>query len=286
LALLLLASACSGGSPGDGKPPPIDADSHSHIVVVVMENREASDILGNPEAPFINSLARKYTRTSAYYAITHPSLPNYIALLGGSTFGITEDCDDCRASGPNLLDQLDHAGIRWKGYMEDLPNPCFLGVSSGRYAMRHDPFMYFPDIRTDPARCRRVVPYTELAADASSGSLPPFAFVAPNLCDDMHDCGIASGDTWLRSFMREVTPALGPTGVVVLTFDEGTTDSGCCEKAAGGNILTVVAGPGAERGQVVTESLDHYSLLRGIEEEWKLPLLGEAACPCTKPMPL
>lgn len=127
----------------------------------------------NPAAPFLNQLAARGALATNYHAVTHPSLPNYLALLGGSTFGIGDDCTECEATGDNLALQLSRAGTSWRAYMGGLPSPCFPGATSGDYAKRHNPFMYFPSIAEDPGRCARVVPQTRLDADLRRGPLRP-----------------------------------------------------------------------------------------------------------------
>ncbi len=131
--------------------------------MIVLENEEYAGVIGSHAAPYINALARRYSLAAASYAITHPSLPNYLTLTGGSTFGIDSDCTGCHARGAGLAGQLAHAGISWRAYMEDLPHPCFLGASAGDYAKKHDPFAYYPGVTGDPAQCRRIVGLGELS---------------------------------------------------------------------------------------------------------------------------
>jgi hypothetical protein len=256
----------------------------AHIAVLVMENRGYDELIGNPSAPYLNSLARTYGLATNSYAITHPSFPNYLALTSGSTQGQTEPCGECHFDVPNLAGQLQAAGISWKAYMEDLPSPCFTGEEAGFYARKHDPFMYYDDVTGDPEACRRVVPMTQLNDDLHSGTLPRFVWVTPNLCNDMHDCGVATGDDFLARTVPSLLDGLGADGVLLLTWDEGISNDGCCEKAAGGRIVTIVAGPGAEQGFASGKPHDHYSVLRTIEEAFGLPLLGDAACACSASM--
>jgi hypothetical protein len=243
-----------------------------------MENHEFGSIIGSSEAPFLNDLASRSAVLTHYDAVAHPSLPNYLALLGGSTFGITSDCTDCTVNAPNLVDQLSSAGIGWRAYMEDLPSPCFTGTSSDGYVLRHDPFLYFDDVRTDPGRCANVVPYPQLATDAAAGRLPPFVWITPNLCHDMHDCSVRAGDSWLAQAVPGVMPSLAHDGVLIVVWDEGTTDAGCCgATSGGGRVVAIVGGPGAEPGATVDTAANHYSMLALIETELGLPLLAHAS---------
>jgi hypothetical protein len=215
------------------------------------------------------------------YAVSHPSLPNYLALTGGSTFGISDDCTGCAVHATGLADQLQSAGISWKAYMEGLPWPCFTGSGSGEYAKKHDPFLYYTAVAKDPAACAHVVPLMELRTDERSGTLPRFIWITPNLCHDMHDCGVWTGDRFLRGLVPGLLRALGPNGLLFLTWDEGSDDSGCCEVASGGHVATIVAGPGARSGARLNSPSDHYSMLQTIEDLLGLPRLRGAACGCT-----
>ncbi len=217
----------------------------AHIAVIVMENEEYSDIIGSPATPYINRLAHQYALASSMFAITHPSLPNYLALTGGSTFQISSDCTSCAVHQPGLAGQLDAAHISWKAYMEDLPRPCFAGGGAGEYAKKHDPFMYYADISGQRARCANVVPLTQLATDERERTLPTFIWITPNLCHDMHDCPTAQGDRFLSELVPPLLATLGARGLLFITWDEGLTDDGCCRLASGGHIATIVAGPGA-----------------------------------------
>jgi phosphatidylinositol-3-phosphatase len=254
----------------------------AHIAVILMENEEYSGIIGSPSAPFINALARRYALATGMYAISHPSLPNYLALTGGSTFGIQSDCTGCSVSATSLVDQLERAHVSWKAYMEDLPHPCFTGASSGEYAKKHDPFAYYTRITNNPPRCSHVVPLGRLGADERGHTLPRFIWITPNLCHDMHDCSVSTGDRFLARLVPTLLRSLGRNGVLFLTWDEGSSDAGCCHLASGGHIATIVAGPGARPGVRITTPTDHYSVLQTIEDLFGLPRLRGAACHCTE----
>jgi phosphatidylinositol-3-phosphatase len=283
LTLVALAVGCGSATAGRplalGPPASLPSSTRSHIAVVVLENREYPEVIGSGLAPYVNSLASRYGLATASYAVTHPSLPNYLALTSGATHGIESDCTSCRVSAPNIVDQLEAARLSWKAYMEDLPHPCFLGASAGGYAKKHDPFAYYTDISSNPARCKRIVPLTALASDLRSGTLPAYSFISPNLCDDGHDCSLATADRFLARTMPAVIHELGPHGFLVLTWDEGTLDTGCCGGAHGGRIATIVAGPAVVRGARGAQPLDHYGVLATIERALGLPLLAHAADP-------
>ena len=288
--LLMLLAGCGGASkalPIQTRPSPVArpaAGPPAHIAVIVVENHEFGDIIGpgaGGHAPYINSLARRYGLATGMYAITHPSLPNYLALTGGSTFGIDSDCTDCSVGATSIVDQLERAHLSWRAYMEDLPRPCFTGSSAGDYAKKHDPFAYYTRVTRDRARCSDIVPLTRLAADERAGALPRFAWISPNLCHDMHDCSVSTGDRFLAGLVPALLRALGPRGLLFLTWDEGSSDDGCCRLASGGHIVTIVAGGGARAHGRLATPTDHYSVLQTIEDLLGLGRLRGAACPCT-----
>jgi hypothetical protein len=270
--------------PTQTRPPPelrLTSGRPAHVAVVVMENTEYGDVIGSRSAPYINGLARTYGLATRSYAITHPSLPNYLALTGGSTFGISSDCTDCSVPGGGLGGQLQSRHISWKAYMEGLPHPCFTAAGAGDYAKKHDPFVYHRALVRDRAACQKVVSLNALHRDEASRSLPTFVWITPNLCHDVHDCDLRTGDRFLAGMLPPLLRYLGKNGLLFLTFDEGTSDNGCCRLAAGGHIVTIAAGPGARRGARLSTPVDHYSLLQTIEDLLDLPRLGGAACGCT-----
>jgi hypothetical protein len=219
------------------------------------------------------------------YGIRHPSLPNYLALIGGGTFGIASDCTHCLVGGSELTSQLESRGYTWRAYMEGMPKRCFKGAESGLYAKKHNPFVYFRRIVGDPERCANVVRYRRLGDDLRNGRLPDFAFITPDLCNDTHDCSIATGDRYLEHIVPALLRELGPHGILFVTYDEGRDDSGCCGNAAGGRIPTVVAGPDVRRGETaVGKKYSLYSVLRTIEEGFGLPLLRHAGDASTRAM--
>jgi hypothetical protein len=270
MLICLGALAVAATAPGAGA-------ATSRVAVIVMENKEAGDVLSNPSSRYVNALARRYGLATRSFAIGHPSLPNYLALTSGSTHGIASDCTDCHVGAPNIVDQLERAHRSWKGYMEGLPAPCSTVASHGRYAKKHDPFLYYDDVLRQPRRCRKVVGFDQLRADLRRAALPAFSFISPDLCHDTHDCDIGTGDRFLAALVPQVLRRLGPHGFLVLTWDEGTSSAGCCGDAHGGRVVTVVAGPDVRRGARMARPVDHYGLLRTIESALGLGWLGEAA---------
>jgi len=268
--------------------------SFSHVFIIVMENKGYSEIIGSAEAPYINQLAGTYASATHYYAISHPSLPNYLALASGSTQGLTDDCSNCSFDVRNLVDQLEGQQKSWKAYMEDVPDPCFNGVSAGPvdfvgsplYARKHNPWMYFKDISGNPQRCNQVVPLTQFTSDLQKNQLPDFVWITPNLVHDMHDGSIRDGDSWLASFVPQIldSAAWKDNGVLFVLWDEGQGDAGCCGDASGGQTLALVIAAKGKRAFQSEVDYTHYSVLRTIEEGWQLGILGGAGDPGTHPM--
>ena len=263
--LLVLFAILAGRATAAAPVPSID-----HVVVIVFENKESTMVLGNRAAPTFNAYGRRYARLTRYYGVTHPSLPNYLALVSGSTQGITTNCTDCVIDATSLADTIEASGRTWKTYAEGLPVPGYLGAGSGLYAKKHNPFAYFRGIAEDPARRARIVPLSQLGRDVRAGALPSFSLVVPDLCHSMHDCSVSVGDTWLRSQIGKFVKL--PNTVVFVVFDEGSTNI-----RGGGHTVALAVGKAVRPGSRYTGVTGHYGVLRTIEQAWGLPLLGRSA---------
>ena len=288
VALALVVGACNSGHAGAASAP-VPAQSKpspgSRAIVVMMENKERGSVMGASAAPYVNRLARRYASPRSYFGVSHPSLPNYLALIGGSTFGLHSDCTGCNQGATNLVDQLEQAGISWKAYMEGMPRRCYSGGSYRRYAKKHNPFAYFKTVTSDPARCAKIVPATQLKKDLAAGTLPQFVFITPDLCNDTHDCSVAHGDRYLSKLVPPLLKQLGPRGFLVVSWEEGDSNAGCCGGIArGGRVPVVVAGPRVKRGASPSTAYSHYSMLRTIEDAFGLPHLRNAGSPQTRPL--
>jgi hypothetical protein len=241
--------------------------------VFMVENHTLGEM--QAQMPWTSALARQYGYATAYRALTHPSLPNYLAIAGGSTFGIQDDANPSShpISGPSVFGAALASGQTSRVYAEDMPGTC-VTAPSGEYAVKHNPWAYFVDER---ASCSRYdVPLTPLADDARAGTLPDAGMVIANMCHIGHDCPLATADTWLRD---EVGPVLaGPdftSGrlVVVITADED-------DQSGDNTVLTVVASADMPAHQVVSTPLTHLSLSRLYAEVLGFaPLRGAATAP-------
>ena len=250
-------------SPSATELPPGSVPRFDHIVVVVMENRGYADVIGNPQAPYLNSLSRQGLTMTQSFAITHPSEPNYLALFSGSTHGLTSDACISPSAGPNLASELSAAGYSFIGYSESLPQAGYTGCSSGSYARKHNPWVNFANL---PSSVNQ--PLTAFPSDYNH--LPTVSFVIPNLTHDMHDGTVEQGDQWLHDNLGGyVTWAYTHHSLMIVTWDE---DDG----AKANQIPTIFVGAALLSGTDDTR-ISHYTVLRTIEDSYGLPLLGASA---------
>src|ERR1051325_5562607 len=161
------------------------------VFVIMLENHSKKSVIGDPNTPFITSLAHKYGEAANYFGVTHPSEPNYVAMISGSNWFTNNDDPNNRFDHTNLVDDLTAAHISWGGYMEAMPaNDPLTDFWPSRvdplYASKHNPFALFTDIRNDPSRVANLTPYTDLAGDLNSRHAPRFVYIIPDQCNDMH----------------------------------------------------------------------------------------------------
>lgn len=296
LMLFIFMTACSVQHPNTATPapivPPLSEPAPTpnaaipyfdHVVVMIFENREYDSVIDNSDAPTINQLAKDNTLLTQFYAPTHPSLPNYIAMIGGDTYGYIETCTNCPVTATNLADLLERNGQTWMTYQESMPSDCAMTDPKGDYVSKHNPFMYFTSILNDKERCNEhVEELPSLADDAAANKLADFIFITPNLCNSGHDCDIKESDAWLKSTLPPLQEALqreSDNYLIIITWDEGQTKKSCCglPAEAGGRIATILISPHAKTNFEDNTPYSSYSLLRTISEAWGLPLLGHAA---------
>jgi phospholipase C len=320
-------SSASRSGPSLGVPP------LKHVFVIMMENTSYNDLLspGNPNTAFIQQLAANNGLATNYFGVTHVSLPNYIATTSGQTWGSNSD-DVAQAPAfdhQNLVDQLEAAGVSWKAYMEGLPfaGDLVTETPDGLYVRKHNPFLMYPDVYTNPSRAGNVVPLTQLSTDLSTGKVPQFVWITPNICNDMHggapSCPFPSsptdplqaalyqdGDNFLRTWVTAITQSKAWTGhsAIFITWDEGgfedespfgptdispgpdspilpatpanPTTGGGGDLAGGttyggGHVPMIVVARGVGH-RVDSTFAGHYSLLQTIEQNFRMPLLGNA----------
>jgi len=235
-----------------------------HVVVVVMENEGWGAIIGNPAAPYINSLAATGANFSQAYAVTHPSQPNYLSLFSGTNQGVTDDsCPHHFVGIPNLGSQMIAAGFSFGGYSEDLPSVGYTGCSVASYHRRHNPWVNFDTV---PSASNR--PFSAFPTDYSM--LPRLSFVVPNLCNDMHDCPIATGDAWLSAHLDGYAQWAGShASLLVVLWDED-------DYSGSNRVPEIFVGATVQPG-TYAETFDHYDTLRTLEDMFGLAPLGNAA---------
>jgi phospholipase C len=278
--LLLLASvtvtlavAASGSNRAQSATAPCGTKAvtvYTHVVVIVMENHGYDAIIGRPAAPYINSLAKQCGLATDYFAITHPSLPNYLAMTAGTTAGVTDD--KLPSAHPlSNLSIFSQEGSSWRSYEESMPSNCYLKNSSdGLYVAHHNPAAYYTNIRT--ACQSQDVPLPSTPSFSSA-----YTTVEPNMCHTMSSCSVTAGDGWLKAFVPKVlaSPEYKNGNLVLfLTWDEGGGRTGS------NRVPLIVVGPTVPAGLPVSTNLTHYGLLLTVEQ-----LLGKTclanACSAT-----
>lgn len=247
--------------------------------MVVEENHSYEQVIGNSAMPYLNSLAQQGALATQYYAMMHPSLPNYFALTTSGTWA-TDDNFPGPLSADNLAREITAAGKTWKSYAEDLPSPGYLGTTVGNYIKHHNPFAYFTDVVSDSNQAANIVPFTQFSADLNAGALPAFSFVIPNALDDAHDCPagvtcsdadlLSRADQWLKTNIAPLLSAsqFQKSGVLVIVFDESTLSD---LRNAGGRVPLVAIGPRAKAGAQSAATYNHVNTLKSVCEVLALP---------------
>ena len=260
--------------------------SHAHVphfrkvAVLFLENHGYSQIIGSPQAPYLNRLADHGALATDYYAIGHPSLPNYLALTTGSTQGVTSDCNACENTAPSLPGQLEASHISWKAYFQSLPAAGFAGNGIGSYSKHYNPFAYSEQVGEGPIARQHEVDFGTLRRDLSRHSLPRFSWITPNLLNDGHNASIRASDRFASRLVPRIVHALGPGGVLFVTWDEAQGVTG----PAGGHVALIATGPGARHHVRTDGAVDHYSLLATLEGGLGLAPLGHAASASVGPL--
>src|SRR2546423_484952 len=258
--LCLVAAAL----PAHASTRPAALPAYDHIVVVIEENHSFTEVIGNANAPYLTSLANGGAKMTRSFAVTHPSEPNYIALFSGSTQGITDDSCPHTFSAENLGHQLIAAGKTFAGYSEGMPSIGYTGCTSGRYARKHNPWVDFSNV---PSSANKR--FSDFPTDLTT--LPKLSFVVPDLCNDMHDCGVSTGDTWLKNHLGGVRPLReAANSPLLVTFDEA-------DRSASNRIPTLFSRAHVAAG-TYAEHVTHYTVLRTLQS---LTGLGCAANSCS-----
>ncbi len=263
LGLLILASGVALADSGD---PGVDGYPFKKVLIVIFEN---TDYQGAVSQPFFAKFAKDGALLSNLLAETHPSQPNYLALVSGDTYGVTND-NKVNLNARHVGDLLEAKGKSWKIYLEDYPGNCFTGAYSGKYVRRHNPFISFLNVQQDAARCTaHLVSSDTFQTDAESGNLPDFSLYVPNRINDGHDLGVGYADRWFSSTFGSLlqNPKFMQGLLVIATFDEA-------EGAGPNRIYTAFRGDMVKPGSQFPAQASHYSLLKMIEDAFGLGNLG------------
>lgn len=281
--LLLTIFASCGGNPSSSGTSSAFSPANSstglgagipqlqHLVIVVLENADYTDVVGSPSAPYINRLIAKGGLASNYFAVVHPSIGNYFAMTTGAV-PTTDDSFTGIVSIDNVVRELTSSSKTWKVYAQSLPSPGYLGSDVYPYLRRHNPFSYLSDVQGSTARAANIVDFDQFSADISAGQLPAYSFVVPDAQHDAHDCPgiatnlicdisvrIAQADNWLSGAMPQLLSSaqFQQDGLLVIVFDESRDDG----TNGGGRVMALLVGTGVKAGYVGGGQYNHYSLL-------------------------
>jgi hypothetical protein len=252
-------AAPPAGGPSTTIASPSLTFQSSLVAVIVMENQSPGDVL---DLPYLRSLTQRGAVLNNYRAVAHPSLPNYLALTSGSTWGLRDDDYHTLPNGPDLGQELSTAHIPWRAYMESMTNGCM--DSPSPYAVKHNPFAYYG------GSCPpKVVPFGNLGHDLSGPSAPRFVWITPNLCNDDHDCDPAVGDRWLSTVVPAIVaaPGFAEHGLLAIVWDEG---------AHGADQAPAVILSPDLIAHGTSSAYDHYSVLAAVEDRLGMLRLGHA----------
>jgi acid phosphatase len=249
--LIALVLACEPSRPAI---PPA-----GHVFLVTEENHDYADAIDSASMPYLDSLARQYGLATQYYANTHPSIGNYF-MLGTGEIITNDDSYSTIVTVDNVVRRLRAAGKTWKSYAEDIPSVGYVGGDVGGYARKHNTLALLSDVATDSTERRNLVPFTQFATDLANGTLPNYANIVPNLCNDAHDCPLATADAWLKTHIAPLlaSATFQQDGLLIITFDESDSDTA----HGGGRIAWVVVSAKAKRGYQSTTLYQHQSTLR------------------------
>ncbi len=294
-----LSGAVGSASTTDNRS---DLKNFQHVFVIMMENTGYSHLIGNSNAPWINSAAAQFGLATHYTGVSHPSQPNYIAATSGSTNGVVDD-SDVTINVANVVDQIEASRRTWKGYMQSYfagGNTNKLAHAAGNqlYERKHNPFVSYTDVQSSPARMANLVDFSELSTDLASGTTPDFSWISPDQCNDMHGrfvpppttdpCSfdhendlIAAGDAFLSSTVGMImsSSAWNGNSVIFVTWDESDFPfadvSGCCDAVpGGGHVVTLVISHSDHAARTSSLAYNHYSMLATIEQGWHIGCLA------------
>jgi acid phosphatase len=242
------------------------------VFIVVEENTNYASVIGSSSMPYLNGLAQQYGVATQYYADTHPSIGNYFMLTVGDIVTNNDSYSGPLVTKDNVVRELLKAGKTWKSYAEALPRVGYTGPDVGKYARRHNTLALLSDVASDSTQIKNLVPFSQFAADLTNNTLPNWALIVPNLCNDAHDCSLSTADGWLKTNIDPLVKSaqFQQDGVLIIVFDESASDN----VHGGGRIAWVVVSTKAKRGYRSTTLFQHESTLR-----FSLSALGVTSFP-------
>jgi phospholipase C len=287
-----------------------DLKNFQHVFVIMMENTGYATLIGNSNAPWINSAASSVGVATNYFGVSHPSQPNYVAATSGALNGVFND-NDITINVPNIVDQVEGSGRTWKAYMQSM-SLCAtkLDHACGNqlYERKHNPFVSYQDVQSSASRMANIVDFSQLDADLASGAVANYVWISPDQCNDMHGraapasdpCNfgdvpglISTGDSFLSSTVGKIvaSPAWNGNSVIFVTWDESDftgsgdsgfgDDTGCCDSPViggvthgGGHVLTLVISHSDHTARTSSAAYNHYSMLATIQQGWHLGCLA------------
>jgi phosphatidylinositol-3-phosphatase len=277
----MLQIACGSGSgagSGSGSGGSSKVPQFAHVFIVLEENHSYSDVVGNSNMPYLNSLITANGLATQYYADAHPSLPNYFELTVGeglSITGIQGDSFSGVVTQDNVVRALTAAGKSWKYYGESLPSTGYIGGDSGNYVRRHNPFSYFSDVQNSTSQTANIVQFPQLATDMSNSALPNYGFIVPDVTNDAHSCPaglstctgdqqLAAADQWLSNNIKPLLASSAfQNSLLIVVFDESElTDIQNVGGNVGGHVPAVLIGSRVKAGYQSTTIYEHASTLR------------------------
>lgn len=269
------------GSPGPAPNHPgtsaVAASVHSnvtfptsvrHVITVLLENQDTGNVLS--KGAFERHLIAKYGYASNYYAICHPSAPNYLGLTSGESDQCGSDSYNVYST-TNIADLVQNAGLTWASYAESLPSPCYTG-NSGNFVVRHVPLLFYKDIVSNSTRCdSHIEGFNGWNSSVSSGDLPNYVFITPNILDDGHNTGVSYADQWLKNWLSPLlNDSFFQSSVFLIVYDEsGGTTTGY-DGLYGGKVYFAAVGPDVYENSTYSADASHYNLLE--TTEWLLGL--------------
>jgi hypothetical protein len=245
---------------------PVPTKHFDRVIQIVLENSDYSQSLANP---YLHELAKRGTLFTNFHALTHPSYPNYLAMVGGETFHVSDD-GQITIDQRSVADLFDAKNLQWRNYADDYPGNCFLGNKYKRYARKHVPFVSFKNIQSNPKECAKIESSTDFLHDWTTGHLPEYSFFSPDLDHDGHDTSVLASTQWLKPFLETLLkdPVRMKGTLIIITYDEAGAEPT-------NQIYTLFLGPVVKSNFEYHAKTSPYDVLRTIEDNFDLGTLGK-----------